>query len=77
MSQTLKAKPEDLPIVSDYIHDSYIDIESFNYDSNEKVFSFIITRICYEKWKKGRFLFLIPVVKYPKIDSQLSINKFL
>ena len=74
MKQKLKALSQDIPIISDYLHDSFILIDSVAYDKSAGVFSMRIERISYENGKKGKKLGIIPVIRYPKIKSQVQIS---
>lgn len=74
MKQTLKFHIDDIPLVSSYLHDSNIYIDSIERNIERRYFSMKVARVSYENAKSGRKFGIIPVTKYPSIDSLLSVS---
>ncbi len=73
MNQKLRAKALDIPLLSDYLHDANISINDISYDEVSKKFKLSLQRIAYESGQEGKMLWLIPVTRYPIIESILSV----
>ncbi len=70
----LKASLADIPILDGYLHDSYFKPEDIEFDAKKRCFSINLERVYYERAKRGKFLWLIPVVRYPWIQSRVTIK---
>lgn len=73
--QKLKVLTEDIPLISDYLHDANIAVNTINYDMKFQTFSMEINRISYEDSKKSKKFGIIPIVNYPTIVSLLSVSE--
>lgn len=70
----LRATPDDAALLCGYLHDASFTPSGIemNYAANRFTLSF--ERICYEKAQKGKVLFFMPVVRYPWIESRLTVT---
>ena len=69
----LKASLKDIPILSGYLHDAYFKPEEIAFDATKQCFTMNLERVYYEGAERGKFLWLIPVVRYPWIQSHITM----
>jgi hypothetical protein len=70
----LRATLADVDLLCGYLHDANFQTSDITMDSNAKLFSLKLERICYEKREVSKALFFIPVIRYPWINSRLAVT---
>lgn len=71
---TIQASFDDIPLLSGYLHDATFTPSDINMDEERNIFILEMERIFYEGGRKGKFLFFIPVKRYPFVKTRLSIT---
>ena len=70
----LRGSVEDISLIGGYLHDGYFKPSGIAYDREHRRFSMILDRIWYEHGERGKFLFLIPVIRFPWMRSVLELT---
>jgi hypothetical protein len=70
----LRATLDDVALLCGYLHDASFSTSDIKMHSDTKRFSLKLERICYEKREIVKALFFIPIIRYPWIDSCLTVT---
>ncbi len=70
----LKASLKQIPILEGYLHDSYFKPDAITFDPDKRCFAMDVERVYYEGAERGKVLWFIPVVRYPWIQSHLTMT---
>ena len=70
----IKASLEGIPILGGYLHDSYFKPDEVMFAADKRCFTMELERVFYERAERGKVLWLIPVVRYPWIQSHLTMT---
>lgn len=70
----LKITFENIPLLSDYLHDAFFNPQDFTYDKNSQQLTILLARVYYEKPYFKKKLFFIPMIRYKKINCKLVIK---
>ncbi|MDQ7780331.1 MAG: hypothetical protein RDV41_11600 [Planctomycetota bacterium] len=71
----IKARLTDIPVLSGYLHDAEMNLRDVNYVESDRSLHVRLLRIHHEEPKRGRFLFLFPVVRYRYMPSLLTVTQ--
>ena len=71
----IRGSLEDIALISDYLHDSNIRVEDINHDSSTGILMLKLQRCYYEGANEKKILLLIPITRYPSVDSEVRILK--
>ena len=74
MEHKIKASLDDIPILEGYLHDAYFSAQDLHFDKGKGELTLKLERICYEQAEKGKFLFIIPILKFPWMESVLTVT---
>lgn len=73
-AKVLRASLEHVALISAYLHDAVLDPNNVLFDRDKRLVSIELTRVWHEQGKKGKFLWIIPVYRYPWIQSVVTIS---
>jgi len=62
---------ENIPLISDYLHDALFCPQDFIYDKLNQMFTIKLSRIYYEKPFPGKILLIIPEIRFKKIECEI------
>ena len=71
----IRGSLEDIALITDYLHDSNIRVEDINHDSTTGLLLLKLHRCYYEGANEKKLLFLIPITRYPSVESEVRILK--
>ena len=74
MKQTLKASLDDIPLLCGYLHDASFTPGGLHFDREHRELTLRLERICYEQPKEGKVLLVIPVIRFPRVQSALTLT---
>jgi hypothetical protein len=70
----LKASLRDIPILDGYLHDAYFRPEDILFDPESRSCTVELERLYYERAEIAKFLWVIPFVRCPSIQSRLTMT---
>jgi len=70
----LKATLKHVPLLAGYLHDAEFSVSDLVLDRERKTLALTLLRVCYEKPEKGRFLWVLPVIRHPWMKSRLTLT---
>ncbi len=74
MERKIKASLDDIPVLEGYLHDAYFSPEGLHFDKEKDEVTLKLERICYEQCEKGKFLFILPILKFPWMESVITVT---
>jgi hypothetical protein len=69
----IRVQIEDVPLVSEYLHNAAFYTPAIRFDAEKATVTIEVERIHYENGKKRKCLFLIPVIRYPTVRTEVKI----
>ena len=52
-----------IELLSAYLHDALLTLKDIEHDEQKRILKMELSRIYYEEPQKGKFLFLIPIIR--------------
>ncbi len=70
----LKMNQADIMYLSAYLHDALLLASDIHLPQDDSVLRITLVRQCFEEPRRGRWLLVIPAIRYPAVDCELRVH---